>query len=75
VWNNSNGVLNLHSGEQISSIKRVDGYFMEISGSTGDGTSDFNISGTSIQLKNTISIPVDSLNNQVKGIGYIITIS
>lgn len=74
VWNTHNGILNLRTGEQISTIKRTDGYFGEISGSVGDGTPDVNISGLSITLKNTVAIPVDTSNNQIKGIGYIITI-
>ena len=74
VWNTHNGVLNLKQGEQIVTIKRTDGYFGEISGSAGDGTFDMNISGLSITLKNTVTIPYDTVYNQTKGIGYIITI-
>lgn len=70
VWNVYSGVLNLNTGETVSSVQRTDGYFRE----SGDGSSDVNIVGTTITLKTSVSIPVDASNGQIKGVGYIITV-
>ncbi|OOP57492.1 MAG: hypothetical protein AYP45_03110 [Candidatus Brocadia carolinensis] len=71
VFNTTNGVIKLNTGESVTSVKRTDGYFIE----TVDGSADFTISGNEIRLKSTVAIPVDSSNGQVKGNGYIITLA
>src|SRR3990167_2511998 len=71
VFNTTNGVIKLNTGESVTSVKRTDGYFIE----TTDGSADVTISGNEIRLKSSVTIDVDSSNGQVKGKGYIFTLS
>ena len=71
VFNTTNGVIKLNTGESVTSVKRTDGYFIE----TVDGSADVTIMGNEIRLKSSVTIDVDSSNGQVKGKGYIITLS
>ena len=71
VFNTTNGVIKLNAGETVSSVQRVDGYFIE----AGDASGDFDIYGTEIYLKSSVTIDVDSSTGQIKGKGYIFTIS
>lgn len=71
VFNSTNGVIKINKGESVASIRRVDGYFME----SEDGSGDFNIQGDIVQLKNSVVIPVDPDNDQVKGLGFILTVN
>jgi hypothetical protein len=71
VFLTANGAIKLRAGEKVDSVRRVNGYFEEAE----DGSADFDILGDEIRLKNGISIAVDSANGQVKGNGYIFTLS
>lgn len=67
VFMSTNGVVKINDGETITNIKSVDDYFIE----TGDASTDFIITGNEIRLKSSVTIDVDSTNNQTKGKGYI----
>ncbi|OGR49914.1 MAG: hypothetical protein A2X40_11425 [Elusimicrobia bacterium GWC2_65_9] len=73
--NTINGKIKLNSGETVTSIQKTDGYFIE----TGDASSELTVTDTSsgkeITLNSTVTIPIDSTNGQVKGIGYILTVA
>ncbi len=71
VFLTTNGVINLKAGETVVSMQRTDGYFVE----SGDASADFDITGAEIRLKSSVSIDVSSTNGQVKGNGYIFTLS
>ena len=78
VFNTTNGVINLKPGERVQSVQRVDGYFVESTGATGDF---IDLSRSQIALKSTVAIPTDSSNNavtgstQVVGLGYIFAVT
>ncbi|MBF8264796.1 MAG: hypothetical protein HW384_660 [Dehalococcoidia bacterium] len=71
VFLTTNGIINLKTNETVVSMQHADGYFIE----SGDASADFDITGTKIRLKSSVSIAVDSTNGQVKGNGYILTLS
>ncbi|NUO09642.1 MAG: hypothetical protein HUU08_13355, partial [Candidatus Brocadia sp.] len=71
VFNTTNGVIKLNAGETVISVQNTDGYFIE----SGNASADFNITGNEIRLKNSVPIAVDSSNGQIKGKGYIFTLS
>lgn len=77
VFNTVNGKIKLRQGETVSSIKDTNGYFEE----NADVRNLFKITpkadGDEITFANPASIVIakDSLNNQVKGNGYIFTLS
>ena len=85
VFNNHSGALTLNSGETVTSISKVDDYFIE----SVDATGDFKISGGQIELKEGIDIPQASYSyrNRINGVwtdltgttsiglGYIVTTS
>ncbi len=71
VFLTTNGVVNLKAGETVVSMQRTDGYFVE----SGDASANFDITGAEIRLKSSVSIDVSSANGQVKGNGYIFTVS
>jgi hypothetical protein len=68
VFITHNGVIKLNPGETVTSVQRVDGYFME----SGDGSADVTIVGDEIRLRSEVSIP--SSNGQSQGRGYIFTL-
>ncbi len=70
VFNTTNGVIKLNTGETVTSMQNTDGYFIE----SGDASADFNIIGNEIRLKSSVAIDVDPSNNQIKGKGYIFTL-
>ncbi len=71
VFLTNDGIIRLSGGEMVTSVSRIDGYFME----SGDGSDDVELTGSEIRLKSGISIDVDTGNGQVKGNGYIFTLS
>src|SRR5574337_1225790 len=71
VFNTTNGVIKLNTGETVTLVQRTDDFFIE----TMDASADFDITGDEIRLKNSVSIAVDSSNGQIKGNGYIFTLS
>ncbi|NUO09234.1 MAG: hypothetical protein HUU08_11230 [Candidatus Brocadia sp.] len=71
VFNTKNGVIKLNAGEKIDSVNRVNGYFEEAE----DGSADVDIFGDEIRLKSNVGIDVDANNGQIKGKGYIFTLS
>ncbi|MCK6468364.1 MAG: LamG domain-containing protein [Candidatus Brocadia sinica] len=71
VFVTKNGVVKLNAGETVTGVQRADGYFIE----SGDGSADVAIVGDEIRLKSGVSIDVDATNGQVKGRGYIFTVS
>ncbi|KXK25427.1 MAG: hypothetical protein UZ01_03358 [Candidatus Brocadia sinica] len=71
VFNTTNGVVKLNAGETVTGVQRADSYFIE----SGDGSADVDILGDEIRLKSGVSIDVDATNGQVKGRGYIFTLS
>ena len=70
VFNTTNGVIKLNTGETVTSMQNTDAYFIE----SGDASADFDITGNEIRLKSSVTIDVDSSNNQIKGKGYIFTL-
>ncbi|OGR47010.1 MAG: hypothetical protein A2X37_05685 [Elusimicrobia bacterium GWA2_66_18] len=70
VFNSTDGIITLQSGETMLSAQRVDGFFME----TGDGGADVDMVGSTIKLKSDFTIAVDTNNGQVMGNGYIFTL-
>ena len=56
-------------------LQKTDDYFIE----AGNAAADFTIADTSagkeIALKSSVAIPADSTTSQIKGVGYILTIS
>lgn len=71
VFNSTKGVLRLNAGERVESVKRAGGYFEEAE----DGKADFEMRGTELRLRGDVKIEVDAGNGQVKGNGYIVTLS
>ncbi|GAN31511.1 hypothetical protein [Candidatus Brocadia sinica] len=71
VFNTTNGVVKLNAGEAVTGVQRADSYFIE----SGDGSADVDILGDEIRLKSGVGIDVDATNGQVKGRGYIFTLS
>ena len=75
VFNTANGKIKLNPGETVASIQKIDDYFMETTSAAADFTVISNPEGSEIILKSTVAIPSDSANGQVKGAGYILTIT
>ena len=75
VFNTPKGKIKLNPGETVVSIQKIDDYFMEITSAAADFTVISNPAGSEIALKSTVTIPTDSANGQVKGAGYILTIT
>ncbi len=75
VFLTTNGVITLKAGEAVTSMQNTDGYFIE----AGDAASDLTVTdtpnGKEIALNSTVTIPIDSTNGQVKGAGYILTVT
>ena len=75
VFNTTGGKIKLNPGETITSIQSTDGYFIEAGDASADLIVTANSTGAEITLSSSVAIPVDSTNGQVKGVGYILTIS
>lgn len=71
VFLSHDGIIRLSGGETVTSVSRVDGYFTE----SGDGSEDVELTDSEIRLKSDISIDIAAGNGQVKGNGYIFTLS
>ena len=75
VFNTNLEPIKVRPNETITSIQRTDGLFIE----SGDGSADVDIidgaNGKEIRLNSSVIIPTDSTNNQIKGVGYILTIA
>jgi len=61
VFLDTNAAVRLRSGESVTSVQRVDGFFVE----SGNGISDVNINGDEVRL----------LSSSNTGKGYILTLS
>ena len=75
VFNTTSGKIKLRAGETITSLQKTDGYFIEAGDASADLTVTANSTGAEITLNSSVTIPIDSTNGQVKGIGYIVAIT
>ncbi|MFO0793481.1 MAG: hypothetical protein U0586_05395, partial [Candidatus Brocadiaceae bacterium] len=71
VFLTTNGIVKLNSWESVTSVRCTDGYFVE----TVDASADFNIIDNEVRLKSDVNIATDPENGQIKGNGYIFTLS
>ena len=75
VFNTTSGKIKLNPGEVVASIQKTDGFFIEAGDASADLTVTANSTGAGITLNSSVAIPIDTTNSQVKGLGYIFTVS
>ena len=76
VFTSTSGVVKLKPGETLVSIRSANGYFEEnLIDAGGDVSTAAAGDHLEIKLKSTFDIAVDTANSQIKGVGYILTLS
>ncbi|MFO0794405.1 MAG: hypothetical protein U0586_10125 [Candidatus Brocadiaceae bacterium] len=71
VFLTKEGIIRFNEGESVTSVMRADGFFKEAAG----GVNDIIIGNNKIRLKSSVNIDLDSSNGQIKGNGYIFTLT
>ncbi|OGR49909.1 MAG: hypothetical protein A2X37_12020 [Elusimicrobia bacterium GWA2_66_18] len=76
VFTSTSGVIQLKPGEALASIRSANEYFEEnLIDASGDVSTAAAGDHLEIKLKSTFDIAIDTANSQIKGVGYILTIS